>query len=90
MDFISDIAGVAELLMFFFGLLMWPLSAQSFDLNLMKRLYYARCSDDRVVLQRDPIPDPDTGKIKRNVKFDFDFDDENKIADNSNHKALQL
>jgi len=27
MDFISDIAGVAELLMFIFGLFMWPLSA---------------------------------------------------------------
>jgi|TARA_B110000285_G_scaffold207606_1_gene247106 hypothetical protein len=88
MDFISDIAGVAELLIFIFGLFMWPLSDQSFDLNLMKRLYYARSSDDRVVLQRDPIPDPNTGKVKRNVKFDFDKDDENKIVDNGNHKGL--
>ena len=56
----------------------------------MKRLYYARSSDDRVLLARDPIPDPDTGKIKRNVKFDFDKDDENKIVDNENHKGLQL
>ena len=54
----------------------------------MKRLYYALSSDDRVVLSRDPIPDPETGKIKRNVKFDFDNDDENKIVDNENHKEL--
>ena len=56
----------------------------------MKRLYVARSSDDRVGLQRGPIPDPDTGKTKRNVKFDFDNEDENKIVDNGNHKQLQL
>jgi|APSaa5957512535_1039671.scaffolds.fasta_scaffold627082_1 hypothetical protein len=54
----------------------------------MKRLFYARTSNENVVLERDPIPDQETGRIKRNVKFEFDKDDENKIEDNVNHKNL--
>lgn len=56
----------------------------------MKRLYVARTSDDDLLLRRDPSPDQDTGKFKRNVRFKFENADENKIDDNRNSDALEL
>lgn len=82
LDFISDIAGVTELFGFVFGLFLFPLSHLSFELSAMKRMYVARTADNELLEPRDPIPDQDTGKFKRNVRFKFDNGDENKIIDN--------
>lgn len=56
LDLISDIAGVAELLGFIFGLMLFPLSKLSFELSAIKRLYVARTVDDELLEPRDPIP----------------------------------
>lgn len=90
LDFISDIAGVAELIGFIFGLFLYPLSQLSFELSTIKRMYVARTADDELLEPRDPIPDQDTGKFKRNVRFKFENGDENKIIDNQNAEALEL
>ena len=70
--------------------MLFPLSKLSFELSAIKRLYVARTVDDELLEPRDPIPNQDTGKFKRNVRFTFEVGDENKIVDHQNPEALQL
>lgn len=49
LDTVGMIGGVFEVLLFLFGLLMFPLSEHSFYLNAGKRLYFARTANPNLL-----------------------------------------
>ena len=76
-DFISDVAGVTELLISIFGILLFPLTRQGLILRALKLLYYARTTDSKLLESNDSFVNPKTGKTRKQVRFTFDSDDEN-------------
>ena len=69
LDFIGSIGGVFEMLSFVVGLLMYPYVSQSFKLRVMKSLYKVRSLKNDILEDVEPRPDPETGKVKKNVRF---------------------
>ena len=49
-DFMSDIGGVLELLIFLFGIFLYPFSSNSFLLRTLKKMYRAR-TQERLLLR---------------------------------------
>lgn len=77
-DFLGDIGGVFEVFLFIFGLIFMPLNYQSFVLRALKSLYKVRTSNVSLLpkanIQR---PDPESGKVVKNVRFQFQQNDKN-------------
>ena len=79
-DFLSDIGGVSELIIFCFGIFLYPLSENSFLLKAIKKLYTAR-TRNMILLQKVDGQNPHTGKPLKSVRFEFSNDDENRVQD---------
>jgi hypothetical protein len=91
-DFMSDIGGVSELIIFLFGIFLYPLTSNSFLLRTLKKLYTAR-TQERLLLRfyhdTEKI-NPATGAPRKEVRFDFDAEDDNKIMDVKEMKDAEL
>ena len=91
-DFLSDVGGVLELLIFLFGIFLHPFSSNSFLLRALKKMYWAR-TQERLLLRfyhDTEKTNPATGAPRKEVRFDFSADDENKIMDVREMKLSEL
>ena len=91
-DFMSDVGGVLELFVFLFGIFLYPLSSNSFLLRALKKMYRAR-TQERLLLRfyhDTEKVNPATGAPRKEVRFDFDAEDENKIMDVKELKQSEL
>ena len=52
MAFLGQIGGVSEILIFLVGIVIYPISEQSFNLKVMKLLYLARTADDTLLKKK--------------------------------------
>ena len=48
MDFIGDLAGVIELITMIFGLVLFPYSQYSYNLEMQRNLFLARTHDNKM------------------------------------------
>lgn len=71
LDLLSDLGGVLEVFLGFFGVFLYPLSEFSFYLKIAKRLYFARTKDADLLddVTKD-AEDPDHKFHKHNEKLD--------------------
>jgi hypothetical protein len=75
LGFLGQIGGVLEIFLFIFGLLLSPLSEQSYTLKIMKNLFYARTSEDKLLGKAERRTRSRDGKMRKEVRFEFDHDD---------------
>lgn len=91
MDFISDIGGVFEIMIVVVGILIYPLSKQAFVLKMVKLLYRVRTSDRLLLSRSDQAKiNPQTGKLQKQVRFEFSSDDENGNRSRKEIKQREL
>jgi len=91
LDLLSDIGGVTEILIFFFGFFMRPVSRQSFVLRAMKLLYSARTADTSLLEEIDGgQPNPLTGKPRKEVRFELSMDEDNEAQEREDRRTQEL
>ena len=65
---------MAELVIFLIGIVIYPISEQSFYLKAIKLFYLARTIDDNL-LKKKMRAKAKNGQLKKEVRFKFDEDD---------------
>lgn len=68
MDFLGDIGGVAEVLTYIIGILLFPISEFSFFMKASQLLYKANTKDDKLLLN-----DPNMTQIECENTIDSQF-----------------
>ena len=67
-DVLGDLGGVLEFLVFFFGMIMLPMSEYSFNMSAFKKLYLVKSKASQEILKgddkdkKDGEADPEKGK----------------------------
>lgn len=91
LDFLSHIGGIAQVLIYLFGLFLFPFAEQSFFIASLNSLYKARTIATNLFIHCDP---PETnissGKPKRNVQFEFDSIDKNFKDEQQNKSKIEM
>ena len=89
-DFLSEIGGVLEIFIFLFGLVLFPFSRHMFVVECLNSLYFARTSENGLLVSSECKRNYNSGEVKKNVRFDFNESDDNKYDTNQHEEDRDL